>query len=99
MATCVVFPIGHMCSSAAGVLRVVLKERPSVVVSTGAAPGLFGVIFGKLGGARTIWIDSIANAEELSMSGRLAGRWADLWLTQWPELAREGGPAFEGAVL
>lgn len=85
--------------SARDVLGVIRQERPTVVVSTGAAPGLFGVMFGKLFGARTVWIDSIANAQELSLSGRLAARWADLYLTQWPELARDGGPEYSGAVL
>jgi len=50
-------------------------------------------------GARAAWIDSIANAEELSMSGRLAGRYAKLWLTQWPHLAQAQGPYYAGAVL
>jgi UDP-N-acetylglucosamine:LPS N-acetylglucosamine transferase len=77
----------------------VLRLRPDVVITTGAAPGYFAVVFGRLLGARTIWIDSIANAEELSLAGRKAGRWAHHWLTQWPELAREGGPHHIGAVL
>jgi UDP-N-acetylglucosamine:LPS N-acetylglucosamine transferase len=85
--------------SAFSVLLVLLRERPFFVISTGAAPGLFGIIFGKLLRSRTIWVDSIANAEQLSMSGRIAGRWADLWLTQWPELARPGGPEYAGTVL
>jgi UDP-N-acetylglucosamine:LPS N-acetylglucosamine transferase len=85
--------------SALQVLWVVLKRRPDVVVSTGAAPGFFAVWFGKLLGARTIWVDSIANAERLSLSGEKAGRHADLWLTQWPHLASEGGPSFRGSVL
>ena len=59
----------------------------------------FGVFFGRLLGARTIWVDSIANADELSLSGRKAGRFAHLWLTQWPELARAQGPHYQGAVL
>jgi UDP-N-acetylglucosamine:LPS N-acetylglucosamine transferase len=75
------------------------KERPDVIVSTGAAPGYLAIRIGKLLGARTIWLDSIANAEELSLSGAMAGRYADLWLTQWPHLAREGGPQYRGAVL
>ncbi|MHC4994332.1 MAG: glucuronosyltransferase [Planctomycetota bacterium] len=78
---------------------IVLKERPQVILSTGAAPGVFGLLIGKLVGADTIWIDSIANAQRLSLSGRLA-RWiSDLWLTQWPDLARPRGPHFKGAVL
>lgn len=80
------------------VLLVLLRERPSVVVSTGAAPGYLAVRCGSLLGARTIWIDSVANVEELSLSGRLASTKTDLCLTQWPHLA--GGPVrYLGAVL
>jgi UDP-N-acetylglucosamine:LPS N-acetylglucosamine transferase len=78
---------------------IIGKERPDVVVSTGAAPGYFALLFGRLFGAKTIWIDSITNIERLSMSGSLVGRHADLWLTQWPHLARPEGPHFGGSVL
>ena len=50
-------------------------------------------------GATTVWIDSIANVEELSMSGRHARRHADVWLTQWPHLAQPDGPHYRGGVL
>ena len=78
---------------------IMLRERPDVVVTTGAAPGYFAVMFGRLMGARTAWLDSMANVQRMSLSGRKAGRWADLWLTQWQALAEPGGPQFEGAVL
>jgi UDP-N-acetylglucosamine:LPS N-acetylglucosamine transferase len=81
------------------VLAVLLVERPDVVVSTGALPGFFGVVLGKLVGCRTVWVDSIANVEELSMSGDKVRPFADLWLTQWPELARSEGPEYAGAIL
>ena len=78
---------------------VLLRERPHVIVSTGAAPGYFAIRLGKLLGARTVWIDSIANAEKLSLCGRKVGKHADLWLTQWPHLARPEGPHYAGAVV
>jgi UDP-N-acetylglucosamine:LPS N-acetylglucosamine transferase len=78
---------------------IVLRVRPDVVISTGAAPGYFALRLGKLFGARTIWVDSIANAEEMSLSGRLAQRYADLWLTQWPEVAKRDGARYEGRLL
>jgi UDP-N-acetylglucosamine:LPS N-acetylglucosamine transferase len=78
---------------------IILKEKPSVVISTGAAPGYFAILLGRWFGARTIWIDSMANIEELSMSGSRAGRYADLWLTQWPHLAKAEGPHYGGSVL
>jgi hypothetical protein len=49
--------------------------------------------------SRTIWIDSIANCEQMSLSGILARRFSDAWLTQWPQLQRAGGPDYWGAVL
>ena len=80
-------------------LRIFLQERPAIVVSTGAAPGYFAIRLGRALGARTAWLDSIANVEELSLSGQRAGRYADLWLTQWPHLERPGGPRYSGSVL
>lgn len=78
---------------------IVLRERPHTVITTGAAPGYFAIRLAGLLGAKTVWIDSIANAEELSLSGRLAAKHADLCLTQWPDLATADGPQYEGAVI
>lgn len=78
---------------------LLLRERPHVVFTTGAAPGGLAILLGRLSGARTIWLDSIANVESLSMTGLRARRWADLWLTQWPHLAGPDGPRYLGAVL
>ena len=79
--------------------RIVRSTRPDVIVTTGAAPGYFAIRIGKLLGARTIWVDSIANAEELSLSGERVGHHADLWLTQWSHLARPDGPEYRGSVI
>lgn len=78
---------------------IVWRIRPDVVITTGAAPGYFAARVGKLLGARVVWIDSVANAEKLSMSGQKAGKFADLWLTQWPHLVRSVGPKCFGSVL
>lgn len=84
---------------AAQMLWIVLRVRPHMVVSTGAAPGYFAIRFGRLIGAQTIWVDSIANAEELSLAGKMVSRHAHVVLTQWPSLAKPGGPEYHGAVL
>ena len=78
---------------------IMARLRPDAVVTTGAAPGYFALRLGRLFGARTVWIDSMANAEELSLSGQQARRHADLWLTQWEHLAKPEGPKFLGSVL
>lgn len=78
---------------------IIARERPDVIISTGAACGYIALRLGKLARARTVWVDSMANVDELSMSGAKIGRHADLWLTQWPHLARPEGPHYAGAVL
>lgn len=75
---------------------ILLRVRPDVVITTGAAPGYFALRLGGLIGARTIWIDSIANVEELSLAGQKAGQHCDLWLTQWEHLAKPAGSAGKG---
>ena len=84
---------------AAALARTMLRFRPDEVISTGALPGVLALALGRLFGARTIWIDSIANAEEMSMSGRLARRVAHLWLSQWEDVAAASGAGYAGAVL
>lgn len=78
---------------------IVRRLRPDVVISTGAAPGLLCLLWGRVFGARTIWVDSIANSEQLSLSGKLARRFCHVTLTQWDHLAAEHRPAYWGSVL
>ena len=79
---------------------ILLRERPQVVVTTGSAPGMIALALAKcLLRSRTMWIDSIANCEQISLSGMRAKRFCDVWLTQWPHLQKAGGPDCWGAVL
>ena len=89
----------RLLHSALAITWLLLRLRPEVIITTGAAPGYFALRIGRLFGARVAWIDSIANAEELSLSGQKAGYFADLWLTQWPHLAGDDGPQCFGNVL
>ena len=84
---------------AAKVLACLLIIRPDVVITTGAAPGFFALFFARKLGKKTIWLDSIANVRELSLSGQKAGKYADLWLTQWPQVSSPNGPEYHGAIL
>lgn len=80
-------------------MRTVMAVRPDVIVTTGAAPALLAIAFGRLLGARTLWVDSIANGERLSSSGSAARRIAHQCVTQWPELAADPVPKFWGSVM
>ncbi|MEO9573508.1 MAG: UDP-N-acetylglucosamine--LPS N-acetylglucosamine transferase [Tateyamaria sp.] len=78
---------------------IVFWLRPDVVVSTGAAGGFLAIRMARLIGARTMFIDSIANARELSISARLSIGVADRVLSQWPGVAALTGAEYRGAVI
>lgn len=81
-------------------MRIMRKEKPDMVISTGAAPGCMAALIGHLVGARVVWLDSITNVHRLSLSGRLIRPFADLFLVQWPALARKyRGVEYVGAVI
>jgi exopolysaccharide biosynthesis glucuronosyltransferase PssD len=80
------------------VARIVIFNRPKLIITTGAAPGIMGILAGRMIGSRTIWIDSIANVEKLSMSGRIAVLFAHKVYTQWPHLAG-GNVIYKGNVI
>lgn len=89
----------RMVRSLFDVLALLIRVRPDVVITTGAAPGFLALRLAPVVRSRTVWIDSIANSDELSLSGKMAGKYADLWLTQWDHLAGPDGPDFRGSVL
>jgi len=70
-------------------IKVLLRERPNVVISTGAAVGCIACFLGKLVSAKIVWIDSVTNVERISLSGRMVKHIADLFLVQWSELAKQ----------
>ena len=80
-------------------LWLMLKHRPDVVISTGAAPGFMCLLAARLFGARTLWIDSVANGEEMSMCGKLSRTFAHQCWVQWEDLAATTNSRYFGAVL
>lgn len=48
-------------------IYIICKEKPSIVITTGAAPGLVCLFAAKICGIRTVWIDSIANVGKHSI--------------------------------
>lgn len=68
-------------------IKIVSREKPDVVISTGAAAGCMLCLLGKMLGAKVVWVDSITNVERISLSGKMVRCFADLFLVQWPDLA------------
>lgn len=79
--------------------RTVRRERPDVILSTGAALAVPFFLVGKLRGVRLVYVESLTRTTSLSLSGRLVRPLADAFFVQWPELAAAKGVRFSGRLL
>lgn len=77
----------------------ILKFRPDVVITTGAAPGLLALSIGRMFFAQTIWVDSFANAEQLSLAGNMSKKVAHITITQWEHLSEQSEVQYKGSVF
>lgn len=64
--------IGNAITGLFRTLSILLRERPDVVISTGAGAVAFAVLWGRLLGARVVVIESFARFEGPSLFGRIA---------------------------
>lgn len=84
------------------VWRIFRKERPDIIVSTGAEIALPVVLVGKVFfGTRVLYVECGAQVTEASFTGRIMSRVADWFYVQWPELRDVYGPRalFEGSLV
>ena len=88
-----------------GVLRILyvfLKERPSILLSTGSEIAIPSFYIGKfLFGTKLIYVESAAQVYQPSLTGRCVYRITDLFLVQWEPLLRRYGPRakFAGGLV
>ncbi len=80
------------------ILYILQKEKPAIVISTGAAPGFVFILASYILGIKSVWIDSIANSKKISLSGRMAKPFTDKFFVQWPNLA-QGKAEFIGSLI
>lgn len=69
------------------ILVILLKERPEVVISTGAENGMFAILLSKVFlRSKTIYIECSAQVNSPSISGRVCYYFSDLFFVQWKPL-------------
>lgn len=85
----------------ATMLRVLIREKPDVILSTGAEIAIPAFIIAKLIGARTIYIESCARVTSSSATGRLLYPISDFFFVQWKETLRAYGKKarYKGGLL
>ncbi len=66
--------------------RILRRERPALILSTGAGLVVPFSMMGKLFGVRTIFVETIARVRHPSLTGRIMYHLADRFLYQWEAL-------------
>ncbi|MCD6434167.1 MAG: polysaccharide biosynthesis protein [Candidatus Diapherotrites archaeon] len=66
-------------------LLIYLRERPRIVLSTGADTAIPFCLIAKLFGSKVIFIESFCRIKEPSLSGKIMYRFADVFFVQWKE--------------
>lgn len=67
-------------------VKILRKEKPDLIVSSGAAPAVPFFWLGKLMGAKTIYIEVFDRLDAPTISGRLCYPVADRFIVQWEEM-------------
>lgn len=68
--------------------RILRMEKPDVILSTGAMIAYPALLLGKLMRKKVIFIECMFNVDEPTLTGRLAYRFADLFIVQWEEMLK-----------
>ena len=91
--------IGAMLRNFPETFRIVGKEKPDVIVSTGASIAVNFAIAAKVLGSTFIFVESLSRFNELSLSGKLVYPMCDELYVQWPNLSERYSKAvFAGHV-
>ena len=69
-------------------LRICARERPRLIVSSGAAVAVPFFFVGKLFGAHTIYVEVVDRVDRATLTGRLVQPVTDVYAVQWPEQVR-----------
>lgn len=79
--------------------RILRKEKPDVIISTGADVAVPTCILGKIMGIKLIFIESGGQVYTPSLSGRIVYPFADLFIVQWKPALKNFPMAKYGGVL
>ena len=66
--------------------KVLRKEKPDLIISTGAAVAVPFFYLGKLFGAKTVYVEVFDRIDKPTLSGKLVHPVTDLFVVQWEEM-------------
>ena len=69
-------------------LQYIVREKPDLIISTGALSAIPSCILARLMGKKLIFIESFAKMETPTLTGRLIYNFADVFIIQWIRLGK-----------
>ena len=69
-------------------LKILPKEKPDLIISSGAAPAIPFFWIGKLMGAKTIYIEVFDRIDASTIAGKLCYPVADKFIVEWEEMKK-----------
>jgi len=80
--------------------KTLRRERPGLIISTGAGVSVPFIYAGRILGIRSIFLESMTRVSDLSLSARLVYPVVDRLLVQWPEASdRYRKAEYRGRIL
>jgi UDP-N-acetylglucosamine:LPS N-acetylglucosamine transferase len=67
---------------------VLIKEKPDVIISSGAAVAVPFFYIGKLLRAKTIYVEVFDRMDKPTVTGKLVYPVTDKFIVQWPEMTK-----------
>ncbi|MHA5206580.1 PssD/Cps14F family polysaccharide biosynthesis glycosyltransferase [Oenococcus oeni] len=68
--------------------KVLKREKPDIIISSGAAVAVPFFYLGKLFGAKTIYIEVFDRIDRPTLTGKLVYPVTDKFIVQWPEMKK-----------
>lgn len=66
-------------------LKVLIKEKPDIIISSGAAVSIPFFFLGKIFGKKLVYIEVFDRIDKPTVSGRFCYKFADKFIVQWDE--------------
>lgn len=68
--------------------KIIKKERPDIIISSGAAVAVPFFYIGKLFGAKTIYVEVFDRVDAPTLTGKLVYPITDLFIVQWESMKK-----------
>jgi len=91
----------RMASAVLSIFKILCKEKPNLIVSTGSEIAIPAFYLAKLLRIKTIFIESWTRVVQPSGTGRVVYPVSDVFLVQWERLLSKYGKKarYEGAII